>query len=84
MKEKFGIQFGDYQLVQVIAVCSSLGFCKLRTQCGLLDLSVAFILISDALSINPGFGQTRFSVVTLCPFKVKSFSKQMLSSSEGT
>lgn len=50
-----------------------------------LDVSVHFVLISDALNIKPGFEQTAvFFCGTSCPFETESFSKWMLSSREDT
>ena len=50
--------FGDYQSKESLQLALVWDFGKCRTQCSLLDLSVALILISDAVNINPGFGQT--------------------------
>lgn len=47
-----------------------------------LYLGIYLALISDALDIKPGFGQSHFSSMTLCSFKAKGFSKWMLSSCE--
>ena len=61
-----------------------MGFEKFRHCEVYLDVDVALVLISDALSIEPGFGQTAsfFFFSILHPVKTKSFNEWILLSCE--